>query len=92
MYFSNPDPVKTQIFSVISGSRRRFESGSNLTAIFIAEFFKNDRSLPASGWIRDPQPAGDCQDGGGGQGLWQHVPAAAGQLGGDQRRAPHLSV
>ena len=43
-----------------------------------------------AGWVRDSQPAGDCQDGGGGQGLWQHVPAAAGQLGRDQRGPTHL--
>ncbi len=43
------------------------------------------------GWIRDPQPACDREDGGGGKGVRQHVPAPAGQLCRDQRRAPHLS-
>ena len=44
------------------------------------------------GWVRDPQPACDRQDGGGWQGVRQHVPAPAGQQRRDVRRPPHLSA
>lgn len=43
-----------------------------------------------AGLVRDPQPPRHREDGGRGKSVRQHVPAAAGPLGGDVWRPPHL--